>query len=445
MKIIGFIWLALGLSLTCTAQSEVLQQYLDIQHKRMHFNGIVLVTKDGQPLYQVNMGAASQELNVPLNSRSVFTIASISKQFTAMLTVLAVREGRFRLQDSLAAFFSQITDTQWRKINVHQLLSHTSGVPHNEGIKDYWQTKSRLSLSKEQALTEIFGMKLLFTPGSSMQYSSPGYFLLACILESVYHRPYAALLKEKILQPLQMSHTGVYVTGEIVPGMVEGYHLFNDSLAAVPYRDFSLMKGSGDLYSSASDLGKWNNSFSDATVWSDSLQKQLFTPQNKNARSYGYGWYLRQGERPVYYHGGGTFGCSALSAWYPGEKVAIVILSNVSVLPVNELWNDIEKIVFKEPFTLPVINQVIQLSPGRLGGFTGTYRHDQQELRIVLLNGQLYAKMGTNPPFEIYPEADLKFFGKKVNIQLTFKTGAEGNITGFDAAVKGQIFHFNKQ
>ena len=432
-------------SMACSGQSELLHKYLEIQNQRISFNGVVLVTKSNQPLYQISIGKASQELDIPMSPGAVFKVASISKQFTAMLIVLAAREGKLRLDDSLTLFFPELKDTQWRKIKLNQLLAHISGIPHNEGISDYWLMKSRLPLSKEQAIAEIFTMKLLFEPGTDTKYSSPGYFLLACILETVYKRPYAAILEEKILQPLQMKHSGVNITGKMIPGMVSSYHLLNDSLIGAPYRDLSLMKGSGDLYSSAEDLAKWTNSFSTNGIWSDSLQKLLFTIHSQKTPYYGYGWFIRPGKRFAYYHGGGTFGCSALSAWYPQEQVSIVILSNVSILPINELWNDIEKIVFKEPFELPAVNHAIQMSSSALQTFTGRYMQDKQELSILLVNDQLYAKLGTNPPFEIYPENRFKFYGKKVNVRVSFKPDGEGNITGLEAEVRGQKYQFNKK
>jgi len=442
---ITIIFFLLLFSMACSGQSELLHKYLKIQNQRISFNGVVLVTKKNQPLYQISIGKASQELAIPMSPGAVFKVASISKQFTAMLIVLAAREGKLRLDDSLTLFFPELRDTQWRKLKLNQLLAHISGIPHNEGIADYWLMKSRLPLSKEQAIAEIFAMKLLFEPGTDTKYSSPGYFLLACILETVYKCPYATILKEKILQPLQMKHSGVNSTGKMIPGMVSAYHLLNDSLIGAPYRDLSLMKGSGDLYSSAEDLTKWNNSFSTNGIWSDSLQKLLFTIHSQKTPYYGYGWFIRPGKRFAYYHGGGTFGCSALSAWYPQEQVSIVILSNVSILPINELWNDIEKIVFKEPFELPAVNRAIQMSSSELQAFAGGYMQDKQELNILLVNDQLYAKLGTNPPFEIYPENRFKFYGKKVNVRLSFKPDGEGNITGLEAEVRGQKYQFNKK
>jgi CubicO group peptidase (beta-lactamase class C family) len=434
------------MSIQATGQSKLLHTYLQLQHQRTGFNGIVLVSKKQQLLYEACIGKASQELDLPVGPHSVFRIASISKQFTALLVALAIEEGRLHSDDSLARYFPSNQHSQWRRITVHQLLSHRSGIPHNEAITDYWRLKSRLPLSKEQSLAEIFSLHLLFEPGTGMKYSSPGYFLLACILESIYKQSYTTILEEKILKPLKLEHTGIADAEKIIPGLVTGYHLAGEKLIPAPYRDPSLMKGSGDLYASGGDLIKWNNSFATDGRWREEMKKKIFTDYSTGSPNYGYGWFLREGgKRTAWYHGGGTFGCSALSAWYPEEQIAIVILSNVSVLPVNELWNDIEKIIFKEPFEWPVMMDQMQMSVENLKAFTGNYKNGQQVLSIMLINDQLYAKTGANPPFEIYPKNNYSFFGKKVNVILDFITGADGNITGVNASLRGSVSHFNKE
>lgn len=446
MNKIAITLLTALLPLACPGQPDNrLQEYLEIQQQRIHFNGVVLVTKDNHVLHRAHTGTASYELNVPMSDETVFRIASVSKQFTAALIALAEEEGRLRPDDSLSTFFPDLADAGWRKISLLQLLSHTSGIPHNEGIPDYWPLKSRLPIYGKQALAEIFAMKLLFKPGTGMHYSSPGYGLLAHILEIVYRQPYAQILEEKILRPLQLRHTDVYTEGRLVPGMASPYHVQGDSLRTAPYRDFSLMKGSGDLYSCAEDLSRWNNSFSTSGLWSEKLKERLFTPPFPRISGYACGWLIRPEGRRAWYHGGGTFGCSALSAWYPDEKVSILILSNVSVLPVNELWRDIEKIVFNETFELPALTQSIRMDAAQLQAYAGRYRQEQRELQIMLVGSQLYAKMGANPAFEIYPENKMTFFGKKVNIRLTFKSDDAEQITGLEADVRGQVHQFIKQ
>ena len=144
MKRIAFIPFVFTFSLVGTGQSKKLHNYLELQHQRIGFNGTVLISKNNKVLHRVNVGKASQELDVPFSQHALFKVASISKQFTALLVALAAEEGRLHLNDSLAMYFPLIKNPQWRRISLHQLLSHTSGIPHNEGIKDYWLLKSRL-------------------------------------------------------------------------------------------------------------------------------------------------------------------------------------------------------------------------------------------------------------------------------------------------------------
>jgi CubicO group peptidase (beta-lactamase class C family) len=436
-----------------TNAGKLLHQYLFVQQKRIGFNGVVLVSKNGQLVYKEMIGQASVEMNTPLNVNSVFKIASVTKSFTAMLMMVAVQDGRVKLNDSLVTFFPDLKDPLWRNITVEQLLSHKSGIAHNEGITDYLLFKSLLALNKQQALAEIFKTKLLFTPGTSVKYSSPGYFLLAAILERVYYENYDTILKEKITQPLGMGHTGIATTRLIIPNMVSSYHLIGDSLIVAPYRDFSLMKGSGDMYASAGDLLKWTNSFA-GEIWGTAIKAQIFAPHsglglNSEGDRYGYGWYIRSLKgnlKTAYYHGGGTYGCSAMTVWYPDEKISVVILSNVSVLPVNELWADIEKIIFKQPFKLPAINSKLALNAAQLKQFEGHYSSSdgKMELDMIINNNQLYTKLGNNPAFEIYPESAFGFYGKKVSIKFTFRQNSDGFIIGLVADGRGQIITFNK-
>lgn len=433
--------------------ANLLQEYIKIQHKMVGFSGVVVVSKNNKIIYKEAIGTASQELNVPINLEHKFRIASITKQFTAMLVMLAINENKLHLQDSLAVYFPDIITKEWRSITLQQLLTHTSGVPHNDGIDEYWKLKALLPLTKEEALAEIFKMKLSFKPGSSVKYSSPGYFLLACVLEKVYSKPYEQLLQEKILVPLNIQSTGISNNYKIVPSMTTGYHMHKDSLISAPYRSFSLMKGSGDMYATATDLSKWNESFLSDSNWHGDLKKLLFSfpvaQKINNEAYYGYGWFLRPkeaGRRKAYYHGGGTFGYSAISVIYPDDHISIVIMSNVSALPVNKLWHVIEKIIFDETITLPVTNNAVAVSIEHMQLLVGKYiAADNRELTIIQSGKELFAKLGANPSFQIYPTGPYQFKAHKVNVSFTFKLDTNNNIVGLEANNGGSLLHFNKQ
>ncbi|SDG29580.1 CubicO group peptidase, beta-lactamase class C family [Dyadobacter soli] len=434
-------------------QIDLLDSYLSVQQQSIGFNGTVMITRNDSIIYQRSVGKASLELDVTFSSDPVFRIASITKQFTAMLIVLAAEEQKLSLGDHLSKYFPRLSQSDWPNITIRQLLTHTSGLPHDEGIADYWEKISFLPLSERQAADEILKLKLLSVPGTETHYSSPGYFLLASILEIVYHKSYDAILREKITAPLHMDHTGVGNATDIIKGMVSPYHQLANRLIAAPHRDSALMKGSGNMYSTASDLSKWNNALNGSSHFNKMVIDQLFTiqnsqPVNGRSESYGYGWFLRRTsnrERDFNFTGGGTYGCSAISGYYPNAKISVVILSNVSTLPVGEMQSDIESIVFGDSFDMPVAQTQVVMDASQLDKFQGAYTADSGHVLLIFFKGeQLYAKMGQNPFFELYPSENLVFFGKKVPVQIEFENGSDNTIKGLKAKLKGQSIHFLK-
>jgi len=431
--------------------TAAIQTYFSTQQEQIGFSGVVRITRRGDALYERAYGLASHELGTPMKTTDVFRIASISKPFTAMLTLLACKEGLLREDDSIGRFYPQLTDSVWRGITIRQLLTHRSGIPHNDGIADYWREKAFLPLDRERCLSEIFVMELGSSPGEKSHYSSPGYFLLADILEQVYNQLYAALVSEKITVPLSMSSTGVYDGRTIVPGMVTGYHQLGNRLMVAPYRDPSLMKGSGNLYASAGDLTDWLSSLGNGR-WPEDVVSKLFdagsTLPMANADRYGYGFYYRQGvdgQKPAWYHGGGTFGCSAIAVWYPEDQTSIVLLSNVSVIPVNRLWADLENILNGSTPNLPRQYSNAQLTDSALNRLAGTYTAQGMDLSVVAHQGQLYAKLGGNPLFELKATGTMAFFGPKAGVYVTFQADSLGNITGLIAERDGKPLTFERK
>jgi CubicO group peptidase (beta-lactamase class C family) len=436
----------------------LLRDYLALQQQRIGFSGVVLVANDAQIISQQAIGFASRELNIPLSGNSKFKIASMTKSFTGLLVALATQEGKLHPDDRLEKFFPELTDAKWKQITVRQLLSHTSGMPHWNGFKDYWTTASKLSLDTEQALEEIFKMKLLFDPGARSAYSSPAYYLLATILERVYQESFEAIFEKKIKAKLPLEATGIYNEWKILPGMASGYHLLSDdSLVAAPFRDISAMKGGGNLYSSAPDLLAWTRSFLSGAVWDGPLTKTIFTPltgknmEHKDNARYGMGWSIREksGTSPKAYHiGGGTFGYSGMAVIYPEERIYLIMLANVSFLPMDDvIWSDLEKIVFNQPFALPKLYpRPLPLSVEKLEKFSGVYTAASgMTLQILMHQNRLYAKAGNNPPFEMYASGQNEFFAKKADVSFTFTLAADGSVTGLQAKGKGRTDEFRKK
>jgi len=451
-KTLYAITLLLGLSLNVNSQTkefvdaEKFEAYLNAIHLKKGFNGEILVAKGKNILFQQTVGLASYENNLELKKGSKYRIASISKTFTGTLIAIAQEEEKLNVQNKAIDYINGLSP-KFKDITIEQLLTHTSGLPHNEGIKDYWKIKSKLQMTSEQVITEINALDLLFESGSQMRYSSLGYYLLASILESVYNKSFKNILKDKILNKLQMTETGIVDNLKIIPQIASGYHLVtDDSLVVAPYRNYSMLKGAGDMYSTATDLLKWNNSFLSNTLLSEKTKANIFTQQTKkNSESYGYGWYMSSDVPKKQYHGGGTWGYSSYNAMYPDKQISIIILSNISTLPISTIALDVEKIIFRQPFQIPSIEKVSKKSVN-LEMYSGNFISKTSKMVLVLkkVGNSLYAKLGSNPPFEIYPKGNHQFFGKKIEIDITFQINND-LVSGLMAERMGKTFNFIKE
>ncbi|NRB47457.1 MAG: beta-lactamase family protein [Saprospiraceae bacterium] len=435
---------------------ELLRTYLEIEQDRLGFQGVCLVNRGGRVLFHQAFGLASQELGVKMEVDHRFQIASISKSFTALLIGLAIDEGKMNLQDRLTTFLPELSGDEWDEISIQQLLTHTSGVPHHNGMVDYWPVRSRLTLTTRSILEAIRKMKLKFTPGEDYLYSSPAYFLLATVLEKVYQLPLSRLWSQKIGQALGLEHTGFDNNQTVIPRLVSGYHLLPDErLISAPYRDFSGLKGGGDMYSNAADLNQWNQyilqELQNPGFLAEAVRpKNNYVAKGHHGAQYGWGWFIRREEknRPVaYFHGGGTYGCSAMSAIYPEERLSIIILSNVSGLPMDMIWQNVEAIALGRSFELPK-SPTSTGSPNLsldsyIGNFVST--PDGQRLRIFVQEEQLFAQLQGRPPFLLSPLEEHRFYGNKVGISFSFEVAAKHQVVGLKAEGRGRNFSFEKE
>lgn len=195
---------------------EELDQHLEIQVGNLGFQGVVRIRRGDSLVYEKAMGMASIQHGVP---------------------------NRMDFPPNLGS------------TRLRQLLNHSSGIPHNEAIPGYWRVKSKLHFSPGETLEEI---KRNNENGNRFQYSSIGHLISARILEGSYKKPIIGISFPQIFEPIGLGHTGLYDPQRIIPNMALGYQrLPEGSLVATPYRDFSLLKGARDCYSTAEDLGKW--------------------------------------------------------------------------------------------------------------------------------------------------------------------------------------------
>lgn len=173
------------------------------------FNGVILIAKGDSIIFQNTYGNAVMEWNITHTMNTKFRIASCTKQFTAMLILQLVVQGKLSLTEPISTYIPQFHKPSADSINIHQLLSHTSGAPSwrniTESYNEYWYT----DFSLDDILVFFENSHLITQPGSKFKYGSIGYVLLVAIIENITHMSYEEALSEIILKPLKMNNSGI--------------------------------------------------------------------------------------------------------------------------------------------------------------------------------------------------------------------------------------------
>ncbi len=141
-------------------------------HAYNMFDGAVLVAEDGKIIYKGSFGLANREWDIKNQPSTKFMIGSISKPLTAFLMLLQVQKGIIDLQKSIADYLPEFKNKPAAEVTIQQLLSHTSGLPNYDIIKDFFPTISRQNFTRDNYVKIFWDSALAFKPGTKYAYSS---------------------------------------------------------------------------------------------------------------------------------------------------------------------------------------------------------------------------------------------------------------------------------
>jgi CubicO group peptidase (beta-lactamase class C family) len=291
------------------------------------------VSRNGMVVYERGYGMASLESRVRITPASVFHVASISKQFTAMSILLLARRGQISIDDDVRKYVPEWADRA-DHVTIRQLLSHTSGI--RDGFKLLGLAAPKDGDMNEALVAMLARQRALnFPPGSAFEYSNSGYTLLASIVRRVSGQSLRAFADKNIFKPLGMTHTHVHDdVSMIVPDRAWGYLKDSAGLRAAVHGDLGHLVGTTGLFTTARDMLIWEQNFADARVGDPELVRLMQTPVLPtgwpDGSSYGFGLEIGQyrGQRTVA-HGGGDPGYAAYAVRYPDQALAIALLCNL--------------------------------------------------------------------------------------------------------------------
>ena len=431
------------LSLGASAQDLLpkIDEYMNAAVKVDRFSGTILVARDGKLIASKGYGMADLENDVPNTPETKFRLGSITKQFTSAAIMLLQERGKLSVQDSVCKYVAPCPEA-WQPITLHQVLSHTAGIPNFTSFPDYAKTM-REPATTESVVARFRDRPLDFKPGESWSYSNSGYILLGYIIERVSGQPYEQFVRENIFAPLKMNDTGYDHTDAIIKHRARGYSRAGERLVNAAYMDMSIPHAAGALYSTVGDLYLW-----DQALYTDKLLKQtslaaIYTPVKNE---YGYGWGVsKMHNRTLYAHNGGINGFSTVILRFPVERATVIVLSNYEPAPTGNIARDLAAIMFGEKYELPAERVVAKVDPAIYDAYVGEYELAPDFHIVVTRAGdRLLAQATGQPQFELFPASETKFFLKVVKADITFVKNEQGQVTHLILDQGGRQQHAKK-
>jgi len=333
----------------------------------------VLVSQEGHIILEKSYGAK-------VSSRTVFNVASISKQFTATAILKLASDGRLKLSDKVSQYFPD-APTAFDNVTIDELLAHTSGIGD-----DYALYSADPPLPRDEYLRRVLHRELIGQPGIKWRYSNDGYALLAKIVDLASGRPFKNYMHDALFRP-----AGLHATGFI------GEDLWQRSLrdvpsggntAPLPWKDrWAGGYGASDILSTLADLFRWQQALNAGKILPPAWRKQLtekVIDVLPPTLAYARGWWRRNTTLKgapllnIFHSGHEDDGSNGWFSYYPDQQLLLIFLSGQSIenYPLREAVFSagprpgvLESLAFGDSVALPPPI----IPSGALRGFVGRY------------------------------------------------------------------------
>ena len=356
--------LFLLVTLSATAQKidyQKIDSLVQAESVNQHFNGVVLIAEKGKITYEKAVGYREFAQALPLKKTDIFELASVSKQFTAMIIMMLKEKGLLQYDDLVEKYLN----IPYKGITIRQLLTHTSGLPDYQEIMDQYWDKNKVAGNNDIiAYLHQYHPPILFEPGTKYKYSNTGYVLLASIAEKASGRDFIEFANSEIFHKLHMRNTAIRTLSEkaAVKNFAIGHIYVKEKNQYVradsfPSSNYTIWlgnrKGPGRISSTAEDLLKWDQALYTDQLISQQTLAEAFTPmvlKDGSLSSYGFGWEIISNNpaSKIVWHNGDNPGYKTEIMRFLNLQSTLIILSNNYSDRFENIIKQIQTIITKQ-------------------------------------------------------------------------------------------------
>ena len=357
----------------------------------------VAVVKDGKVVLSKGYGMANLEYDIPVTPRTLFYVASVSKQFTAFSIYLLEKRGKLSFEDDIRKYIPELPDYS-KTIRIKHLLAHTSGIKDQLALLTLAGWRMDDVMTTEQILKILSRQKELnFETGTQYSYSNSGYTLLAEIVARITGKSFAQFTKEEIFQPLGMNNTLFYDDHEkIVKNTAYSYEIKNGQYKKMNLNYSNV--GPTGVFTTVEDLCNWTKNFEQPKVGDretidrfnqsstfDNGQRVLFSIIDGDSSFHSKGQFTRNYRGVgVYNHSGHLAGYRSFLMRMPDKHLSIITLSNDEHYEAFKNANSISEFYLKNELKpKPAVSSAVVNKPSEVA-----YKSNSNQLQE--LEGRFY-------------------------------------------------------
>jgi CubicO group peptidase (beta-lactamase class C family) len=387
-------------------------------------------------------GYQNMEKKTLATTATIYEIGSITKTFTGLLLSKMVLENKVTLDTPLYAVFPdslKLSDPEGRKVTFKDVATHTSGLhsfPLGYNPPDLQNPYAQLDRKKlYQYLSNWGTMKV----GKKYSYSNIGVGLMGEGLAIIESTPYKTLIKNEILEPLNLNHTYFDVPASQTKNFAYGYQ--KGKLTS--HWDLNILSPAGALKADIKDLVSYGMSYLRENKLSEAQQATIPTQfvSEDGKTEIGVNWFKKES---TISHGGGTYGFSAYLGIDLEKEIVVAVLTNTGDQNILDIHSHLVDPENNRLFTKDAKVFVVPFS--KLNTYKGIYKDSQYGLTatIMVKDNKLYGQVAGQNALEFTPIAENTFVNNEVKAQMAFKEN-ENEITSFTLSQRGQNIVLKKQ
>lgn len=359
MKKLILTFTLISLINSVSAQLTKVDRFIDSLTKNNSFSGTILIEQKSKAIYRKSFGYADLPFKVLNTPDTRYKIASITKAFTAVMILQLYEQGKIDLEKPINTYLTNYKGIGGAKVTIKQLLNMTSGMRNMddgltlESALQRGMPQYQKPYTTDELLTKFCSDTLVNQPGKTFDYNNADYIILGKIIEAISGKTYEQVLREKIIEPLQLTNTGLLSQEKVIDRLANTYFQRDDS--KVLTNDLPVYMNNwyaaGAMYSTVDDVLKFANALFNGKLLKQETLGKMFT---SGLGEYGYGvWVYKDYEInsqmfTIIKRPGSIMGAQAMLFHILEDNSTIVILSNTDKVGLDDFAAKIaQRIIIK--------------------------------------------------------------------------------------------------